>query len=166
MERLACIVVNQGEAIWAAQLWGAAERLRETTGACVTPLESSSYEPMFLKARTQLGKQAFVASWTQGRTMSPEQVLAPMDSPTLPQPTTPQTVPLPVFLPSPYPVELTPREIEVMRLVAQGLTNGQIAEQLILSSHTVNSHVRSILSKLGVTSRSAIIHFAFEHHLL
>ncbi|MHB8597197.1 MAG: tetratricopeptide repeat protein [Ktedonobacteraceae bacterium] len=166
LERLACIVVNQGEAIWAAQLWGAAERLRETTGACVTPLEGSSYEPMIIKARTQLGKQTFAANWTQGRTMSPEQALAPMDSPTLPQPTMQQIVPLPVFLPSPYPVELTPREIEVMRLVAQGLTNGQIAEQLTISSHTVNSHVRSILSKLGVTSRSAIIHFAFEHHLL
>lgn len=166
LERLACIVTAQGEAAWAARLWGTAERLRETTGACITPLEGSSYEPMIVKARTELGKQSFAACWTQGRTMSPEQVLVPVDSTTLPQPDTQRTAPMPVLLPSPYPVELTPREIEVLLLVAQGLTNGQIAEQLILSSHTVNSHVRSILSKLGVTSRSAIIHFAFAHNLL
>ncbi len=76
-------------------------------------------------------------------------------------------IPLPLVRPSPaYPTELTQREAEVLRLVAPGLTNAQIAEQLIISSHTVNSHVRSILSKLGLTSRSAIIHFAFEHGLV
>lgn len=166
MERLACIVMAQGEANRAAQLWGAAEVLRENTGACITPLEGSSYEAMIVKARTKLGMQTFAACWTQGRTMLPEQGLAPMDSTTPPQAEVQQIAPSPVSLLSPYPMELTPREIEVLLLVAQGLTNGQIAEQLILSSHTVNSHVRSILSKLGVTSRSAIIHFAFEHHLI
>ncbi|MEO8973213.1 MAG: tetratricopeptide repeat protein [Ktedonobacteraceae bacterium] len=166
LERFACIIVAQGEAVRGAQLWGAAERLRETTGACITPLERSSYEPMIMKARTQLGQQTFAASWAQGRTMLPEQVLAPTVATPPLQPEMQPVAPLPVSIVSPYPVELTPREVEVLRLVAKGLTNGQIAEQLILSSHTVNSHVRSILSKLGVTSRSAIIHFAFEHHLV
>jgi DNA-binding NarL/FixJ family response regulator len=61
---------------------------------------------------------------------------------------------------------LTVREIDVLRLVAQGLTNAQIAGQLVLSPHTVNNHVRSILSKLGVSSRSGATRFALESHLL
>jgi DNA-binding NarL/FixJ family response regulator len=54
----------------------------------------------------------------------------------------------------------------VLRLVAQGLTNAQIAEQLVLSLHAVNNHVRAILSKLGVPSRSGAARFSVEHHLL
>jgi ATP/maltotriose-dependent transcriptional regulator MalT len=54
----------------------------------------------------------------------------------------------------------------VLRLVAQGLTNAQIAERLTLSPHTVDNHVRSILSKPGGTSRSGATRFAFEQHLL
>jgi DNA-binding NarL/FixJ family response regulator len=56
--------------------------------------------------------------------------------------------------------------VEVVRLLAQGLTNAQIAERLILSPHTVHSHVGSILSKLAVSSRGAVIRFAWEHHLV
>jgi DNA-binding NarL/FixJ family response regulator len=48
------------------------------------------------------------------------------------------------------------REAEVARLVAQGLSNKQIAERLFISEHTVDSHVRNILNKLGVNSRAQI----------
>jgi DNA-binding NarL/FixJ family response regulator len=61
---------------------------------------------------------------------------------------------------------LTPREMDVLRLLAQGLTSAQIAEQLVIGLVTVNSHVRSIYSKLGVTSRSAATRYAIEHHLV
>jgi DNA-binding NarL/FixJ family response regulator len=61
---------------------------------------------------------------------------------------------------------LTPREMEVLRLLAQGLTSAQIAEQLVIGLVTVNSHVRSIYSKLEVTSRSAATRYVLEHHLL
>jgi DNA-binding NarL/FixJ family response regulator len=54
----------------------------------------------------------------------------------------------------------------VLLLLAQGLTSAQIAEQLTLSVLTVNTHVRSIYSKLGVTSRSAATRWAIEHHLV
>jgi DNA-binding NarL/FixJ family response regulator len=54
----------------------------------------------------------------------------------------------------------------VLHLLAQGLTSAQIAERLVLSPMTVNTHVRSIYSKLGVTSRSAATRYAIEHHLL
>ena len=61
---------------------------------------------------------------------------------------------------------LTPRELDVLRLLAQGLTSAQIAEQLVISLVTVNFHVRSIYSKLAVTSRSAATRYALEHHLV
>jgi DNA-binding NarL/FixJ family response regulator len=53
----------------------------------------------------------------------------------------------------------------VLRLVAQGLTDAQIAEALVLSRRTVNSYLTTIYSKLGVSSRSAATRYAMEHHL-
>ena len=66
----------------------------------------------------------------------------------------------------PTEAALTAREGEVLRLLTAGLTSAQIAERLVLSRHTVNIHVRSIYSKLGVNSRSAATRYAFEHHLI
>jgi len=63
------------------------------------------------------------------------------------------------------PLGLTAREMEVLRLVAQGLTDAQVAEQLIISARTVNSHLTSIFHKLGVSSRYAATRFVSEHHL-
>jgi predicted ATPase len=63
-------------------------------------------------------------------------------------------------------IDLTPRELEVLRLLAQGLTSAQIGERLFIGLVTVNSHVRSIYSKLEVTSRAAATRYALEHHLL
>jgi DNA-binding NarL/FixJ family response regulator len=68
--------------------------------------------------------------------------------------------------PPTYSHDLTEREVQILRLVAQGLTNAQIAERLVLSPHTVHSHQKAIHSKLGVTSRSAATRFAVEHHLV
>ena len=61
---------------------------------------------------------------------------------------------------------LTPRELEVLRLVAEGLTNEQIAEQLVVSEHTVHHHVTSIKRKLDLPSRTAAAAYAFRHGLL
>jgi len=54
----------------------------------------------------------------------------------------------------------------VLRLLAQGLTSAQMAERLVIGLVTVNSHVRSIYSKLGVTSCSAATRYAIEHKLV
>jgi len=56
--------------------------------------------------------------------------------------------------------------MEVLRLVARGLSNAQIAEELVVSLLTVKAHLRSIYSKLGVTSRSAATRYTIEHHLV
>jgi DNA-binding NarL/FixJ family response regulator len=61
---------------------------------------------------------------------------------------------------------LTPREVEVLRLVAVGKTNHAIAAELFISEHTVARHVQNIFAKLGVASRTAAAAFAFEHRLL
>jgi len=61
---------------------------------------------------------------------------------------------------------LTAREVEVLRLVAQGLTEEQVAEQLVISPRTVNIHLKSIYGKIQVTSRSAATRYALEHHLV
>jgi DNA-binding NarL/FixJ family response regulator len=65
-----------------------------------------------------------------------------------------------------YPAGLTAREVEVLRLIAQGWTGAQIAEHLVISPRTVNRHTASLYSKLGVSSRAAATHYALEHHLL
>jgi DNA-binding NarL/FixJ family response regulator len=63
------------------------------------------------------------------------------------------------------PTGLSAREVEVLRLVAKGLTNAQVAEKLFISPRTVNRHLNSIYAKLGVSSRAAATRFAVEHDL-
>jgi DNA-binding NarL/FixJ family response regulator len=65
-----------------------------------------------------------------------------------------------------YPQGLTEREGEVLCLVAHGLTDAQIAEVLVISPRTVNAHLRSIYTKLDITSRNAATYFALEHDLI
>jgi DNA-binding NarL/FixJ family response regulator len=65
-----------------------------------------------------------------------------------------------------YPDGLTPREVEVLRVVAEGLTNGQVAERLVISPRTVDTHLTSIYGKIGVSSRSAATRYAIDHHLV
>jgi DNA-binding NarL/FixJ family response regulator len=60
---------------------------------------------------------------------------------------------------------LSEREIDVLRLVAAGLTNVEIGERLVLSPRTVQAHLRSIYGKLGISSRSAATRYAIEHKL-
>jgi DNA-binding NarL/FixJ family response regulator len=68
--------------------------------------------------------------------------------------------------PAAVPAGLTAREVEVLRRVATGRSNREIAADLVLSEATVARHVSNILTKLGVRSRSAATAFAFEHRLV
>ncbi len=67
---------------------------------------------------------------------------------------------------SDYPADLTAREVEVLHLVAQGLTDAQVAEKLVISRRTVNWHLTSIYGKIQVSSRCAATRYAIEHHLV
>jgi LuxR family maltose regulon positive regulatory protein len=64
-----------------------------------------------------------------------------------------------------HPAGLTSREVEVLGLVAAGMTSAQIASELYLSPRTVETHITSIYHRLGVSSRSAATRFALEHGL-
>jgi DNA-binding NarL/FixJ family response regulator len=66
---------------------------------------------------------------------------------------------------SDFPVDLTPREMEVLRHMVMGLNNTEIAEALFIETSTVKTHVSNILLKLGVSNRVKAVRFAIEHHL-
>jgi hypothetical protein len=76
LEGLAGAAAVQGEPARAVRLWGAAEALREVIGAPLPPIERVDYERLVAKARVQLGEEAFTSAWAQGRTMTPDHVLA------------------------------------------------------------------------------------------
>lgn len=166
LEGLACLASAQEQPTWAARLWGAAEMMREAINASISPIILARYEPFMTAARTQLGEKTFVAIWAEGRMMPiesllhlPDIVLSAPEARIAQSTTTTK-------LPATYPAGLTTREVEVLREVASGLTDIQVAEKLIISPRTVSTHLRSIYNKLGVTSRSAATRFAVEHHLV
>ncbi len=66
----------------------------------------------------------------------------------------------------PLPDGLTAREAEVLKLVTAGLSNHDIAVQLVVSDHTVRRHLQNIFAKVGVSSRAAATAYAFEHGLI
>jgi DNA-binding CsgD family transcriptional regulator len=164
LEGLAGVVAVQGEPAWAARLWGTAEALREAWGIPLPPVYRADYEHSVTDACAQLGKEAFTTAWAEGRGMTPEQVLAERES--MSESISALTALSSAAATSPSHAGLTPREMDVLILLAQGMTSAHIAEQLIIGVVTVNFHVRSIYSKLGVTSRSAVTRYALEHQLV
>ena len=83
----------------------------------------------------------------------------PQETPAaLPEPRTPK--------PEQQPDDLTRREVEVLQLIAEGLTDAQVADRLVLSTRTVQAHLRSIYSKLNITTRSAATRYAIERGLV
>jgi DNA-binding CsgD family transcriptional regulator len=164
LEGLANVTFAQDQPAKAARLWGAAESLREAIGA---PNPLVDHARMVAAARTQLGEKIFAAMWAEGRMMTPEQALIAQGRETIPeadlagQPSAPPARQAPTYLDG-----LTAREVEVLRLVAQGLTNEQVAERLVVSPRTVSTHLTSIFGKIGVSSRSAATRYAIEHHLV
>ncbi len=158
LEGLADVATRQGKPVWAARLLGAAEAIRETRAIPLPPVWRADYERAVAAARAQLDEKTFAAAWAQGRAMTLEEVLAARELAT--------TSPPPVRARVTYPDGLTAREVEVLRLVAQGLKDTEVAEQLIISPRTVHAHLVSIYSKLGITSRNAATRYAIEHQLV
>ncbi len=138
----------------------------------LNPAEQAEYECDVADLRAKLGEADFSLARNEGYTMTSQQALTTMESPITrehliePNPQTIQsTRSSPPKAPG-YPAGLTTREVEVLRLVANGLTVIQVAEQLVVSPRTVSTHLTSIYNKLGVNSRSAATRFAVEHGLV
>jgi DNA-binding NarL/FixJ family response regulator len=145
--------------------------------AYVRPIERFGYESAVAFVRTKLGEKSFAAAWAEGRAMTLADICAALAT-AIPKPTSAEAVKMETcsgVVPesgrrrasSPVSLDkLTLREEEVMRLVMLGLTDAQIADKLVVSTRTVNAHLRSIYSKFGVTSRCAAIHHVTENRLL
>jgi len=171
LEGLAAVAGMQGQPVRAARLFGAASSLRTMLGAPLPPIDRLSYEQTVAAVRAQLDEPAFAAAWTEGQAMTLEEALAEAVQLRAREHISPTTLPAPRETPSTYPSRgnpfgLTAREIEVLRLLTQGLTTTHIAEQLMISPRTADAHVRSIYRKLEVTSRAAATRAAIEHKLV
>jgi predicted ATPase/DNA-binding CsgD family transcriptional regulator len=159
MTGLAGVAASKGFPVRAARLWGAGERLGEISGGSIVREGKSTidYERTLTAARSRLGDAAWSAAWAEGRLMSPEQAIEyALEQETDPEPPAPAA----------YSAGLSEREVEVLRLVATGLTNAEVAQKLFLSSRTVEWHLGSIYRKLGFHSRTEAARFAVEHGLL
>ncbi|HEU0003519.1 MAG TPA: protein kinase [Ktedonobacteraceae bacterium] len=168
LEGRASMAVEENQSAWAAQLWGAAEALRESIKVALPPIDRADYERSVATARTRLGEQDFTAAWREGRSMTPEQAFAAQGRVRV----TPATVPVPLpatapaaTLSSANPAGLTAREVEVLRLVVEGLTSGEIARKLKISEKTVAHHLTHIFNKTSSENRAAAVAFAIRHGL-
>jgi DNA-binding NarL/FixJ family response regulator len=123
-------------------------------------VERADYEHAVATARAQLGERTFSARWAEGRSMTPEQALTAQGKGIVPSPAA--TVSAPIT----YPAGLTAREVEVLRLVAKGMTNSQIAQELVLSEKTVATHLTHIFNKTNSENRAAAVAFAIHRGLV
>jgi non-specific serine/threonine protein kinase len=157
LSNLAVIAQRTGDPLRAVRLFGAAEGLREAaTGSAflnVSPSERAICEESLLLARKAIGEPAFTIGWTAGRTLSFADAVAEGLDPRVEPAAAPVADPL------------TRREQQVAALIAEGLTNRQIGERLVITEWTVDTHVRHILTKLGLRSRAQVAAWAVERHL-
>jgi predicted ATPase/DNA-binding CsgD family transcriptional regulator len=161
---LAIILHKQGLEVWSARVLGLAEALKGT-GKIST--EAAAFAQLFrigeirAELRSRLGEEAFAREIAVGQRLRLDDLRA------IPHPPEPdsaaQATPT---TSSASETSLTAREIEVLRLLAQDLSNPQIAEKLVVSRRTVDAHLRSIYDKLDVQSRDAAIRVARERGLI
>jgi predicted ATPase/DNA-binding CsgD family transcriptional regulator len=146
LETLAWVAAELGQPERAGCLLGAAERVRDESSLTLLELFRSQHDRSVAVVVGQAGQKFFDAAFARGRAMTISEGAAFALAGTQP----PRAA-RPVIVPE-RPV-LTPREQEVAQLVADDLTNRQIASQLFLSERTVETHISNILNKLGLNSR-------------
>ena len=160
LEGLGIVAGAKGDAGRAARLLGASEALISAIGQrdyTSYEFDRSLYERIEAEARATLGETAFEAAMEEGRAWSQRQAVEYA----LEDPRASRENAAPAAR-----AGLTPRELEVLGLVAQGMSNREVAESLVLSKHTVHRHVTNALGKLGVSSRAAAIAKAAQLGLL
>ncbi|GAA3442752.1 ATP-binding protein [Planomonospora venezuelensis] len=148
LDALGCVTAGSGRARPAALLMGAAETVRTETGASVLPFLPPLLARAEEAARAELGAAAFEDEYAAGRRLSRDVAIRLALGEPVPSAGAPDE--------TPDETPLGKRQAEVARLVAEGLSNRQIGERLFISEHTVDSHVRAIMNKLGFNSRAQI----------
>jgi DNA-binding NarL/FixJ family response regulator len=148
---LSVLAGSEGQLARSVRLWGAAEALLEVIGTSLSPLERDYYEPYLAAVRTQLDEGAWDAALRDGRAMNLEVALDYALRKEQPASRRSERA-----FASETPGQLTRREKEVAGLVAQGLTNRQIASEFMVSERTIDNHVANILKKLGLRSRAEV----------
>ncbi|CAA9568860.1 MAG: hypothetical protein AVDCRST_MAG49-3384 [uncultured Thermomicrobiales bacterium] len=150
-----------------ARLLAAATMTLGTIGFGIGPEWQSEIDATAAAARAALGDAAFEAAWAAGRALPLEAAVAEAEATAAAgetaagEPTAPPAAPLP---PSSAAVThgLSPRELEVVRLLAAGRSNREIADALFVSHGTATTHVRNVLAKLGLGSRTAVAAWAIR----
>jgi non-specific serine/threonine protein kinase len=177
---VACLLSAAGQLEHAARLLASANAMREASRRPWTPVDLADYDPLVAALRTAQSPAAFDSAWAEGRAMALEQALAFARQALTGLPLSdaveagalrrsvagaarnehgvgPPTHPAPSLL--------TARESEVAALVAQGLSNRQIAVRLTITERTAENHVRHMLARLGFRSRAQIAAWAVAHDL-
>ena len=148
---MASLAAACGEPERAARLFGTAAALADATGLAPAWPERGVHERGIAAAQTGVGDAAFETELAAGRRLSRERILADLAAALDAASAEPAL--RPVAGPAGAAHGLTPREVEVLRLLAKRLTDKEIAEALFLSSRTVGVHVANVLRKLGVGNR-------------
>jgi DNA-binding CsgD family transcriptional regulator len=147
----------------ATRLLGTATGAAARRGVSFCLPERLDYDRALTDVRRRLDEDSFRAAWDTGSTRTIAQSAADIEEVLAAARSRPETA-KPLNLAR--RTGLTAREVEVLRLVAQGHSNQQIANLLFISVPTVKSHLTSILGKLGLPSRSAATAYAHTHGLL
>ena len=155
---MATAAVGLGQAAAAARLLGAAEAQGEELAYVFERPERERYGRAAGAAREALGEAEFAAAWAAGRALPLEAAIAEAEGVPVEPAASPPPPPQPAF-------GLTPREVEVLRLLAEGHADRAIAEALFISPKTAGNHVTNILAKLGVQTRTAAAALAVRHGL-
>ena len=160
VETLAWMASDRGGDTRAATLLGYAQSLRDSIMLALLPVHQPRHEACERASRSRLGDAGFSKAFERGATISDAEAIAFVleRAPTLPLGTPP------VSSPSRPASVLTRRELEIARLIAEGLTSQQIAARLFISERTVTTHVTNMLNKLGLNSRIQLASWVAGSH--
>jgi non-specific serine/threonine protein kinase len=165
LEVLAWVAAAEGDHRRAARLLGASEQQAWVSGG--NPFHAGVFGPVHdqceTRARSALGDARFEAEFGSGAALTLEQAIAYAegDDDRSRKPQHPPAAPPPDQGLS----ELTRREWEIAQLIAEGMTNKQIAHRLLISRRTAEGHVEHILAKLGFSTRTQIASWMLTQHL-
>jgi predicted ATPase/DNA-binding NarL/FixJ family response regulator len=157
------VAVRLGQSERAARLAAAAARERDELGFQGDPAYQGEVDAIGAAIRAALNDADFQHEWAAGRAMALDDALADADAVFAEEEAAPLTDATPADPAATF--GLTPRETEVLRLIARDWSNQQIADALFLSRRTVHKHVENILAKLGTDSRAGAAVWAVRHGL-